>query len=177
MRYGPTISMVGTPFSISPSCGGFLLRGCQSAAGRGGGYRNEASTTFLYIGRQGGSTFFQNDHFSVALGSGAGLHSLGLSEAARFRSVGRQAARLRKPKLRPPRRGRRTQRPAANDSETGRDPSNSLRPLLIRLIYRLIEGMLSEAISRMLLSPVNDAVSKAADELPDSFLFHYGTVP
>src|ERR1035441_388969 len=25
MRYGPTISMVGTPFSISPSCGGFSL--------------------------------------------------------------------------------------------------------------------------------------------------------
>jgi hypothetical protein len=29
----------------------------------------------------------------------------------------------------------------------------------------------------MLLSPANDAVSKAADELPDSFLFHYRTAP
>ena len=44
-RYGPTTSMVGTSFSISPSCGGFPLHCCQSAAGCGGGYRNEASTT------------------------------------------------------------------------------------------------------------------------------------
>src|ERR1017187_5551165 len=51
MRYGPTISLVGTPFSISPSCGGFLMHCCQFAAGRGDGYRDWADTTSLYTAR------------------------------------------------------------------------------------------------------------------------------
>ena len=37
--------MVGTPFSISPSCGGFL------SGVPGGGCRNEAATTFLHTWR------------------------------------------------------------------------------------------------------------------------------
>jgi len=41
MRYGPTISMVGTPFSISPSYLGFPLHFCQSAAGPGGAVGTE----------------------------------------------------------------------------------------------------------------------------------------
>jgi len=45
-------STVGTPFSISPPCGGFPLHCCQSAAGRGAGRGKEASNTLLYTGRQ-----------------------------------------------------------------------------------------------------------------------------
>jgi hypothetical protein len=52
----PTISMVGTPFSISLSCGGFRTRCCgvNSLPGAAAGADTRQCTTFLYTVRPGG---------------------------------------------------------------------------------------------------------------------------